>query len=128
MKVYAAIVEHFMNKSTFQNKMIERIAELHDDPRVVEVLRDPDRGSTINLFDAGILRSSTVAALLGTLEQINGSPLPIEKYGMEAFFTLDSMYQAIILHQPLPTSTSIKATTSSNCNKKALQQSSNERQ
>jgi hypothetical protein len=82
-----------MDREAFFTSMVEVIEDLQDNPEAAEILRDPVAGHQVNLFDVGLLRSLTVMRVLVALEERFDVTVPIGRYGMEAFFTLDSMYE-----------------------------------
>ncbi|WP_327734027.1 phosphopantetheine-binding protein [Streptomyces nojiriensis] len=84
-----------MNDKAFFASVVHLIAELQDDSETVEPLRDPVRGPEVNLFDAGLLESLTVVRLLRAIETEFGVQVPVERYGMEDFFTLRSIRQVV---------------------------------
>lgn len=82
-----------MDDAPFAQSIIGMIGELQDNPDATAVLNDPVTGPETNLFDAGLLRSLTVVQLLRAMEEHFNVQVPIERYGMEAFFTIRSIQQ-----------------------------------
>jgi|ERR671914_3021679 hypothetical protein len=82
-----------MDDALFFRSIISMIGELQDDPDAVAVVGDPVTGPEINLFDTGLLRSLTAVRLLRAMEDHFDVQVPVERYGMEAFFTLRSIQQ-----------------------------------
>ncbi|MET7708997.1 phosphopantetheine-binding protein [Micromonospora sp. NPDC005413] len=80
-----------MDDASFFQSIIGLLGEINDDASAVAALNDPVTGPEINLFDAGLLRSLTVVRLLRAMEEYFNVQVPVEQYGMEAFFTLRSI-------------------------------------
>ncbi|MDX3611298.1 phosphopantetheine-binding protein [Streptomyces europaeiscabiei] len=85
-----------MDDEPFFRLIIDMLDELQEAPNTVAALSDPVTGPDINLFDAGLLRSLTVVRLLRALEDHFDVRVPVEQYGMEAFFTLRSIREMMM--------------------------------
>lgn len=49
-----------------------------------------------NLFARGVLESFNIPVLIGFLEEVSGSGINLESASLEAFFTINAMYDAFL--------------------------------
>ena len=81
-----------MNRDQFYSAMRGALLQLRSTYGAGDGLDDDTVDVDDNLFDRGLLTSLTVASLIAILEHWSGAEIDVERYGMEGFFTLRSLY------------------------------------
>jgi hypothetical protein len=85
-----------VDEQGFYGHIIDVIERLFGVREATRLLRDSPEGPDLNLFDLGLLTSLAVPRLLVALEEFAHVVIPVDKYGVEAFFTLRAMRNMVV--------------------------------